>query len=84
MEGKLEIYEGDDLYKLFTSLKNSNRIMETDILTLAPNDGSFFIIMTGNSRGLKMDLNNPEDIIRKLPGGRILYDAFKKFEWRKD
>ncbi|MGH9986825.1 MAG: hypothetical protein ACRD8W_23005 [Nitrososphaeraceae archaeon] len=58
--------------------------MDTDIVSLMPSDESFFIIMTGNSRGLKMDLSNPEEIIKKLPGGKTLYDAFKKFEWPKD
>lgn len=84
MEDELKTYEGDDLYKLFTILKNSNRIMDTDIVTLAPYDESFFIIMTGNSRGLKIDLNNPVHIIDRLPGGKPMYNAFKTFEWSTD
>jgi len=84
MEDALKFYEGDDLRELFTNLKNRNMIMDTDIVSLMPSDESFFIIMTGNSRGLKMDLSNPEEIIKKLPGGKTLYDAFKKFEWPKD
>jgi hypothetical protein len=48
-----------------------------------PYDESYFIIMSGYSRGLRIDLNNPEDVINKLPGGKSLYEAFKKLEWPK-
>jgi hypothetical protein len=34
--------------------------------------------MSGNCRGLKIDPNNIEDTIRKLPGARPLYEVFRE------
>jgi len=34
--------------------------------------------MLENCMGLRIDLNNVEDIIEKLPGAKPLYDVFKK------
>ena len=83
VEDSLRSYESDDLHKLFVDLTNNKRIMNTDLVSLMPYDESYFIIMSGYSRGLRIDLNNPEDVINKLPGGKSLYEAFKKLEWPK-
>lgn len=73
-------YEGDDLYKLFVSLKKKKKIIDTDIVSLMPYDQSYFIIMFGDSTGLKIELNDPEGIIKKLPGGKTLYEELKKLD----
>jgi hypothetical protein len=76
-ENALTIYEGEDL----TNLKKSTKITDTDMVSFMPNDQSYFTIMSGD-KGLSIDLTNPGDIIKRLPGGNPLYDALKKLEWR--
>jgi hypothetical protein len=78
---EIQFYEGDDLYELFVNLKNNKKIMDTDLVSLMPYHETYLIITSGDSMGLIIDLNEPEDIVNKLPGGKPLYEAFKNLEW---
>jgi hypothetical protein len=75
---QIRTYEGDNLYELFLNLRNDRTIGETDMVGLAPCDGSRPVIMLGNGRGLMIDLNNIEDTIKKMPGAGPLFDIIKE------
>jgi hypothetical protein len=75
---QIRTYEGDNLYELFLNLRNDRTIGETDMVGLAPCDGSRTVIMLGNGRGLMIDLNNIEDTIKKMPGAGPLFDIIKE------
>jgi hypothetical protein len=70
-------YEGDNLHELFLSLRNDGNIVETDMVGLAPNNGSRAVIMLGNGKGLMIDLNDIEETIKKMPGAGPFFDVIK-------
>jgi hypothetical protein len=78
IEKAIKTYSGENLYELFIRLKNNKSIEDTDMVLLVPDEQTSFIIMSGTGKGLRFDLNNIEDTIRKLPGADPLYNTFKK------
>jgi hypothetical protein len=78
IEDAIKIYIGEKLYKLLIELKNNNIIRETDLVTLAPYDESFIVIMSGNFIGLRINLFDIEDSINKLPGAKTFYPMIKR------
>lgn len=59
-------------------LKNNKSIEEADMVCLVSNDQPSFVVMSGACKGLKIDLNNIEDTINKLPGVSPLYNTFRE------
>jgi hypothetical protein len=77
LEQEIETYRRDDLYELFMSLRK-NESIEADMVILVPENDSSFIVMCGTCRGLRIDLSNIEETIKKLPGTNPLYNAFRR------
>jgi hypothetical protein len=78
IEDSIKIYEGENLYKLLIELKNKNTVKDIDLTTLVPYDESFLVMMSGNSIGLRINLNDIEATINKLPGAKTFFAMIKK------
>jgi hypothetical protein len=78
IEQAIETYSGDNLYMLFMSLRKNKSIEDADMVFLLPNKQTSFIVMSGTGKGLRIDLDNLENTISKLPGANPLYNTFRK------
>jgi hypothetical protein len=68
IEQAIRTYSGDNLYELFMSLKKDKIIEDADMVYLVPDNQTSFIVMSGTGKGLRIDLNDIENTISKLPG----------------
>lgn len=78
IKDSIKVYDGKNLYQLFIELKNNNIITEQDLVVLGSSDESFVVIMSGSCIGLRIDLNDIEGTIKKLPGAKTFYPLVKK------
>ena len=78
IEDSIYIDEGESLYKLLIELKNNGTIREIDMVALVPFDESFVVIMSGNFIGLRINLNDIEETINKLPGFTTFFTMIKR------
>ncbi|HEY7082509.1 MAG TPA: hypothetical protein VH500_22700 [Nitrososphaeraceae archaeon] len=64
-------YENDSLSNLTKRIEISN----TDLIFQLLPEG--FLNVALGKKGIRLDLNNPRDLIAQLPGGRVIHDLFK-------
>ena len=69
IEQAINSYNGNNLYGLFK---------DVDIVFVVVHDQSYFIMMSGICSGLRIDLDNIEDTINKLPGAHLLSETFRR------
>ena len=78
IEQEIKTYSSSNLYELFTNLRKNKGIEDIDMVILVPDNSSSFTFMSGTGRGLKIDMYNIEDTIKKLPGSEPLYETFRR------
>jgi hypothetical protein len=78
IEQEIKTYSERNLYELFTNLRKNKSIEDVDMAILVPDNSSSFTFMSGTGRGLKIDLHNVEETIKKLPGMNPLYETLRR------
>jgi hypothetical protein len=78
IEQAIKTYTGDNLYELYMCLRKNKSIEDADMVYLVPDNQTSIIVMSGTGKGLRIDLNNIENTICKLPGAYPLFDTLRK------
>jgi hypothetical protein len=78
VETSIETYETENLHRSVIELKNCGKFNGVDMAILMPYDESFVIITSVDFVGIRIDLDDIEGTINRLPGGAIIFPVMKR------
>ena len=78
VERSIKTYEVENLYRSVIELKNCGKFNGVDMAILMPYDESFVIITSVDFVGIRIDIDDIEGTINRLPGGAIMFPMMKR------
>jgi hypothetical protein len=78
----IKTYEDVNIYELYNNLQKNKSIVDSDMIVLAPYEESSSVFMSGNGLGIRIDLENIEDTIMRMPGATPLYRVMRELVTR--